>query len=194
VGLFSRINIGLRHILPIYIGLSLVAAAAVLRLLALAGSRLWISVAIALFLVWFTASSLLSHPDYLAYFNEFAGDQPENILVDSDLDWGQDMNRLGERLRQSGAQWVSFLPYIPANLEKEHGFPRVIPSNVPEPSPGWNAVSLSVWKRNRMRLFDSHPEVRPWPDRMKPQERIGRSILLWYFPAGNLRPGGLDQK
>jgi hypothetical protein len=22
----------------------------------------------------------------------------------------------------------------------------------------------------------------PWPDRIPPQERVGKSILLWYFP------------
>jgi len=51
---------------------------------------------------WFGASSLISHPDYLAYFNEFAGSEPENIVVDSDLDWGQDVKRLAARLREVG--------------------------------------------------------------------------------------------
>ena len=43
--------------------------------------------------------SLAAHPDYLAYFNALAGDDPERIVVDSDLDWGQDIKRLGQRLR-----------------------------------------------------------------------------------------------
>jgi MFS family permease len=194
VGLFSRINIGVRHILPIYMGLSLVAAAGVMALLAVAEQRRWLRVALAALLLWFAASSLLSHPDYLAYFNELAGSTPENILVDSDLDWGQDMNRLGERLRRASAEWVMFTPFVKADLEGEHGFPLTLRSDVPTPSPGWNAVSVTVWKADRMQLYDTHPEVTLWPDNFKPQERVGKSILLWYFPPGNARPRALEGK
>jgi len=143
--------------------------------------------------LWLAVSSILSHPDYLAYFNALAGDAPENILVDSDLDWGQDMNRLGDRLRRAGAEWVMFTQFAMADLQGEHGFPLVLRSDVPTPSPGWNAVSVSVWKRNRMQLFDTHPEVTLWPDKLKPMERIGKSILLWYFPPGNSRPSALGR-
>jgi hypothetical protein len=51
-------------------------------------------------LVWFFAGSLLAHPDYLAWFNEAAGHHPEKIVVDSNLDWGQDMLRLARILRE----------------------------------------------------------------------------------------------
>jgi hypothetical protein len=193
VAMFSRINIGLRHILPIYIGLSLVAAVAVLRLLALSDERGWVRIALLALTLWFAASSALSHPDYLPYFNELAGDRPENILVDSDLDWGQDMNRLGERLRRAGAEWVMFTQFALADLQREHGFPMVLRSDVPSPSPGWNAVSVTVWKRSRMQLYETHPEVTPWPDKFAPQERVGKSILLWYFPPGNSRPAALGR-
>jgi hypothetical protein len=193
VGMSSRINIGLRHILPIYIGLSLVAAVAGLRLLALADERVWVRIALLALAIWFAASSALSHPDYLPYFNELAGDRPENILVDSDLDWGQDMKRLGERLRRAGAEWVMFTQFALADLQKEHGFPLVLRSDVPSPSPGWNAVSVTVWKRSRMQLYETHPEITPWPDRFTPQERVGKSILLWYFPPGNSRPAALGR-
>jgi hypothetical protein len=193
VGMSSRINIGLRHILPIYICLSLVAAAAVLRLLVLADERGWVRIALLALALWFAASSALSHPDYLPYFNELAGDRPENILVDSDLDWGQDMNRLGERLRRAGAEWVMFTQFAMADLQKEHGFPLVLRSDVPSPSPGWNAVSVTVWKSRRMDLYETHPEVTPWPDKFTPQERVGKSILLWYFPPGNSRPAALGR-
>jgi len=193
VGMSSRINIGLRHILPMYIGLALVAAVAVLRFLALADERVWVRIAFLALAIWFAASSALSHPDYLPYFNELAGDRPENILVDSDLDWGQDMNRLGERLRRAGAEWVMFTQFAPADLRKEYGFPLVLRSDVPSPSPGWNAVSVTVWKHSRMGLYETHPEVTPWPDKFTPQERVGKSILLWYFPPGNSRPAALGR-
>ena len=37
-----------------------------------------------------------ANPDYLPYFNEAVA-HPERVLVDSDLDWGQDLRRLEQR-------------------------------------------------------------------------------------------------
>jgi 4-amino-4-deoxy-L-arabinose transferase-like glycosyltransferase len=174
VGIFSRINIGLRHVLPVYVGFSLLAAVAALHLLEAAGeARRWVRAVPAVLCLWFAASSLLAHPDYLAYFNELAGSEPENILVDSDLDWGQDQKRLGQRLRALGVTDVNYSPYIVGELEREHGFPRIHILNRHSPLPGWNAVSMTVWKE--LRLVN-------WPDRFPPRERVGKSMLLWYFP------------
>jgi len=188
VGLFSHINIGVRHILPIYIGLSLLAAIAVVRILETAEGIAWPRNTLAILLLWMTVSSALSHPDYLAYFNELAGSKPENILLDSDLDWGQDMKRLAKRLREAGAPFVTFTPLADPGLPQALGFPPIRASDVPIPSPGWNAVSLTQWKSRRLRLLNTHPEVIPWPDLYPPGERIGRGIMLWYFPPGSI-PG-----
>jgi hypothetical protein len=50
-------------------------------------------------------------------------------------------------------------------------------------------VSITVWKVTRLGLYDEHPEVRLWPDLVRRQERIGKSMLLYYFPPASL-PGG----
>jgi hypothetical protein len=182
VALLSRINIGVRHILPVYIGFSLLAAAAVAELLERGRTRPWIRAALGLLLVWFAGSSLWSHPDYLAYTNELAGSAPEKVLAESDLDWGQDMKRLSARLRQVGAREVTFDPIVLADFEREHGFPRILQGNPAAPSPGWNAVSLTFWKVRRLGLLDTHPEITLWPDRVPAGERVGRGVMLWYFP------------
>jgi hypothetical protein len=132
-------------------------------------------------LLWMMASSAWSHPDYLAYFNELAGDHPEKIIVDSDLDWGQDMKRLSARLREVGATQVTFDPFIIAHLEGVHGFPPIQPMDPTTPSPGWNAVSITMWKLNQFAI-KGHPEIKPWPDLVPEQERIGKGVLLYYFP------------
>jgi len=182
-GLFAHINIGVRHILPVYVGFSLLAAAAVMHGLELGRARRWILSALAVLLVWLAGSSLLSHPDYLAYFNEFAGSQPENILVDSDLDWGQDMKRLATRLQEVGARQLTWVPLQLADFEKEHGFPPIdMRMDVMNPAPGWTAVSMTVLKQRRLGLWDSYPGVTMWPERIKPTEKVGKSIWLWYFP------------
>jgi len=48
---------------------------------------------------------------------------------------------------------------------------RPIPTSTAHPSPGWNAVRVSVRK-----IFG----VPSWPDG-HPQASIGRSIFLWHF-------------
>ena len=182
VGLESHINIGVRHILPIYMGFSILAAIAALRLLELSRARPWMRIGLALLVAWFAGSSLLAHPDYLPYFNELAGSEPERIVVDSDLDWGQDMKRLATRLHQAGASELTFNPFIIADLEHQHGFPPIREMDVANPSPGWNAVSLTYLKLARLGLWYSYLQVQPWPEHIAPTERVGKGVLLWYFP------------
>ena len=173
--LFTGINIGVRHLLPVYIGFVLVAASVTAQVK-------WARIAVAAALVWMGLISLASHPDYLPYFNFLAGSEPEKIAVDSDLDWGQDINRLGKRLRELHAPQVTFNTFIVTKLESMHGFPPTKQSDPQVPSPGWNAVSLTVLKVGRMGLVKAHPEYKLWPEHVKPQERVGKGIWLYYFP------------
>lgn len=103
------------------------------------------------------------------------------VAVDSDLDWGQDIKRLAKRLHEVGASRVTFNPFIVADLEGFHGFPPVYETDAKAPGPGWTAVEISVLKLTRLGLFHEHPEIRPWAEYMKPAERVGKSIYLYYF-------------
>jgi hypothetical protein len=124
--------------------------------------------------LWTLASSLFHHPDYLAYFNELAGSHPENMLVDSDLDWGQDLLRLRDRMRELRVDNVAFTPASLSGIERM-GFPPHTENDPKTPSAGWNAVSISEWKLKNME----------WPGRFDPTERVGQSILLYYFKPGD---------
>jgi hypothetical protein len=104
-------------------------------------------------------------------------------VVDSDLDWGQDMKRLARRLNQAGAQELYMLPFLRELPARAFGLPP-IPARIDalNPAAGWNAVSLSIWKETRLDLRWAHPGYIPWPDRVTaPGEHIGKGILLWYF-------------
>jgi hypothetical protein len=179
VGIFSTINIGIRHVLPVYVGFSLLAAVAVMKLLEAGRSRKWVWGLLGVLVLWMAASSALSHPDYLAYFNEMAGSEPENIMVDSDLDWGQDVKRLGTRLHEVGATSVAWSGYVWADLQGEHGFPKIRPLDRFHPVEGWNAIGVTLLKAHRTIL---------WPDQIKPHWRVGKSIYLWYFPPAASPP------
>ncbi|MGA8594587.1 MAG: glycosyltransferase family 39 protein [Bryobacteraceae bacterium] len=171
--LSSRINIGVRYVLAIYIGLAVAVGICASGHFGNSWKRLragsWILAGLILSHV---ISGIWQHPDYLAYTNLVAGNHPENWVADSDLDWGQDMKRLGMRLQQAGAAEVTFIPFNRTYALAGHPFPRMLNGNIDRPSPGWNAVSITIWK-----VF-GEPH---WANRFTAQERIGRSILLWYF-------------
>ena len=88
----SRMNIGNRHLLPIYPCIFIICGSAYLML----RSRLPIVILTAFLIAWLAVESYKIRPHYLAYFNQLAGG-PENgykHLSDSSLDWGQDLKEL----------------------------------------------------------------------------------------------------
>jgi hypothetical protein len=182
VGSFSKTNIGVRHVLPVYCGLALLAGNGTILLLSSKNRPTWGILISAALLGWLIWTGAAKHPDYLAYFNELAAREPEKVLVDSDLDWGQDFNRLARRLHVLGAREVHFSTRVPADLESVQGFPPVRPIDPVTPAPGWTAVSPTWWKLRQFE-FEAKPLYRGgpcWMDRNRPTERVG-SILLFHF-------------
>ena len=89
----SGINIGMRHILPVYPFLYVGVAG---WLATRANRRPGVYVLAALAALQIGECARIT-PDYLAFFNELAGGPgrgPE-YLVDSNIDWGQDVKKLG---------------------------------------------------------------------------------------------------
>lgn len=94
--LTSRLNIGHRHLLPLYPALFVLAGAAI-------GAGAWRPVrraAVVGLLALLVAESLAVYPHYLAFFNAAAGGPRRGYrhLVDSSLDWGQDLPGLRDWL------------------------------------------------------------------------------------------------
>jgi Dolichyl-phosphate-mannose-protein mannosyltransferase len=101
--LSAQLNIGHRHLLPIYPTL-FVACGAVVYLLR-QNRRAIFAGAIALLLCAQIADSFAARPNYLAYFNQIDGG-PKNgyqHLLDSSLDWGQDLPALKSWIDNHGA-------------------------------------------------------------------------------------------
>ena len=181
----SHVNIGVRHILPVFAGFSIVAALGVSRLMA----GRWTAIAAGVLVLWMAVSGALAHPDYLAYFNELAGDRPERILADSDLDWGQDTVRLARRLRQLGANGVSYttLNLLDDRLRAWPGFPPVKPINPLKPAEGWTAVGPTLWLVRQYGLDHRYANLEPWFAYLKPVEKVG-ATYLYYVRPGSIPP------
>ncbi len=99
--LVSRINIGLRYLLPVYPFLALAAAHGVSEL----GARSpRFKPALIILVAWMLLGTVRAWPHFLPYFNEVAGgsDGGVRLLADSNLDWGQDLPGLRRWLDRNG--------------------------------------------------------------------------------------------
>ncbi len=107
-GMASSINIGHRYMLLIYPLVALLAADWIGEQ-ALARPTRAIVLGAAL-LAWQGVSAWGIAPHYLSYFNSFCGGPSEGhrYLVDSSLDWGQDLPALRRELEARGYRQVAF--------------------------------------------------------------------------------------
>lgn len=121
VALLGSMNIGHRHLLPVYPFLYVVCG--ILGAQWLRWQKPWRWLLPGLVLTAIIASSQWvfcppwrpqpAHSHYLAYFNEFCGGPREGYrnLVDSNLDWGQDLKTLKAWLDDHGVRdpiWLSY--------------------------------------------------------------------------------------
>ena len=105
----SGLNIGHRHIMPVYPVLFVMAASAAAWV---ARPLRWVGALVLVLSAWFAGESLWIRPHYLAYFNELVGPRDAwKHIVDSSLDWGQDLPTLKAWLDahpEPGPQYLSY--------------------------------------------------------------------------------------
>jgi hypothetical protein len=99
--LTSHLNIGHRHLLPIYPPLAIAVGGAALLLRR--RSRTAGKLAVTALVAGLAIENVAIFPDYLAYFSPLVGgpDNGYKHLVDSSLDWGQDLARLKKHIEQN---------------------------------------------------------------------------------------------
>lgn len=95
--LTAKLNIGVRHLMPVF-PFTIILVAYILSLI-LKTSHLKTKYAFfGAFLLWQIISVVSVFPHFLTYFNEIIGGPDKGYLyvVDSNLDWGQNLKRLNE--------------------------------------------------------------------------------------------------
>ncbi len=186
----SAFNIGYRHLLPI---LPLI----MILIGGLAGhshaSRFPLP-ALRLSPLLLILATLSIHPHYLSYFNQAAGG-PENgyrILVDSNVDWGQDLRRLRDWMAANGVESVKLAwfgaadpAYYGIQYEPLPGLGRSefflkwwdVPFNTADPEPGVYAISVTnLWE---LPLQEAEKTRFAWFRARPPDDRVGYSILIY---------------
>jgi hypothetical protein len=175
----SILNIGYRHILPV-LPLILVSAGRVLA----GRTKRWMRLAVVVLCIWHAASSLAIYPHYLAYFNESVGgaDNGYRYLVDSNLDWGQDLKNLKAYMDENGLQRLH-LAYFGSARTDYYGInalplPLEKPADLEQRPPAVYAISATYLQGGYL----GDTQAFSWLRAYEPVDKIGYSIFLYRLP------------
>lgn len=196
VSMQSTLNIGIRHLLPVYPFTIMLVAGRI----GIMGD--WIrrhrpdmvrlfAAGIGILVGWYVFESVSVYPYYLTYFNQIAGGPSGGYryVTDSNLDWGQDLKRLGQYLDENHIRalsldyfgWSDPSYYLGAKYVWTTGsswkdakdFVRRNHSN------GWIAVSATFFQESVYRA-DGHGAYR-WLLDYEPTTVVGNSIFVWHI-------------
>jgi len=141
---FSSLNLGIRHILPIY---PFVYAAIAI---ALFDANVWMRRTAAILIALHALVGIAAYPSYLSYFNPFVPmREADRVLIDSNLDWGQDLGRLEQWAREQNIPLLHVHYFGGGNVEHEFGNRAVrwsVAKRVPLPKGSWFALSRHFYR------------------------------------------------
>lgn len=196
-GMMNKIRIGLRHILPVYPFLFLLAGYAG-SLTGKIPSGIWrklLAGFLVLMLIWTALRTVSMGPDYLAYFNEWVGgpERGARLVADSNLNWGQDNYRLAEFVRDHGIQHIKIMDSaMNPDVYDYYGiaWSRFGESDLIQPGPGFYALGIGVYARlysdlrqSEVRMADSDPQSGvSWFGGRLPTHKIGKTFYVFQVP------------
>ena len=117
VAMFSGVNYGVRHLLPVYPFLIVLVAFGAWQL----GRRnRSLAALVAILLLFHAMSSLRAFPNYIPYANELWGG-PQNVhrvLADSNADWGQGLKAMKQYIDRRGIKecWFAYFGSLPVDV------------------------------------------------------------------------------
>jgi len=213
--LFSTVDIGYRHLLPLLPFLQLTTGVGMgsawtlppLRLVRTARLR---HLTLTILLGWMALGTMSTLPYPLTFFNEIAGgpSQGYRYLVDSNLDWGQNLWDLRRWMDQHGERHVFYAHYSPARPEA-YGVPadflppdpRAVEFTPWHPAPGLYAIGATVLQGP----YAPDLNTFAWFRYYEPVAVLGHALFLYRVPpsptpswavlcAGTLEPALLKAR
>lgn len=208
ISIRSPLNIGFRHLLPIIPPTYFLTAYEIKRWwrgepktfflnwwksikyhLKNFGNVFLKSIVIAFLLIWYLVGTISIAPQFITYFNELVGGSQNGYryVVDSNLDWGQDLKRLVNYMDKNEVHKIS-LDYFGGGDPKYYLGSKFQEwqSSKGEPEPGsWFGVSLTFFQNatgQPVPGFSRKPEdAYQWLTNKEPITKIGHSILIYKF-------------
>ena len=185
----GNLNIGVRHVLPLYPFMAIVAASVLSSLPRLKPqTRRRLATAVVALAAWHAFEGVRYRPHFLSYFNQLAGGPADGyrVLSDSNVDWGQDLYLLKRWTEANDARGLKVAYFGPAVPDIDAG---IACEYVMAP-----ALKPNVANRARLRDGDLFAVsatflagmggVTPWDafkflERYRPVARIGYSIFVY---------------
>lgn len=141
--------------------------------------------------------AIAAWPRELGYFNLLAGAEPAKVLLDSDLDWGQDLFELRRQTQARGIDSLKIAFFGMLRLCK-HELPHLEALVPGKTTTGWIAISENYYRARSsfMLLKDPcNPKSRypqgavprqsfAWLQDYTPVAIAGSSIRLYHLPQG----------
>lgn len=197
LSLRSHVNLGIRHVFVV-LPLAAVVTARVTDagLASLAGrTRHAVALVVAVLVVGQAGIAVAARRTELGYFNALAAGDPAAILLDSDLDWGQDLFLLRDEVRARGIDDLKIGFFGTLRL-CQHGLPPLEALRPGVPTTGWIAVSENYYRhRSTFKLLKQPcdpkstyadgdfipPRGFAWLQAYRPVVVVGSSVRLYHI-------------
>ncbi len=200
IAITAKLNLGIRHILPVIPFLYLVTATALSQLFNNSSMR-YVRYAVLTCLAYGCASSLLAYPGYLAYFNEIAGGKRRGyyVAIDSNFDWGIDLYRLKLYAKKHNIKKIYLLYFGTGNARYYLGnrfepWPRkplvegeylAVSAHFRAQAQALNRQRQEFTHTNVSTLQQIEPQTLRWLLSLKPTAIVGDSILIYKIPKSD---------
>jgi hypothetical protein len=195
--LFSSVNIGYRHLLPILpffyvligsqLGSREYGVGSTHHTLAERFTFHALRFTFYALLLWLAAGTARVYPYPLTFFNELAGGPGGGYrwLVDSNLDWGQNLWQLRDWMRSEGVDRVYYSHFSPARPEV-YGVaadwlppdPRAVPLAPFDPAPGVYAIGATTLQG----VYTPDVNTLAWFRAHEPIARLGHALFIYEVP------------
>lgn len=187
ISIRGSLNIGTRHLLPTVAFLYLFIGFIMRDIIE--SKKIAANIAVIACIFFLAIPVLSAYPNYLGYMNIFTYGHPGyNMMVDSSLDWGQDLKRLKNYLAENniseanlkidyfGGGLVSY--YMPQAKVWRSGF---------GPTSGNLAISATFYQMSKLQGKEAGKWSYDWLDRYQPTAIIGSGILLFQITPEDLK-------
>lgn len=178
ISMFGRIDIGIRHILPILPFFYILISGVAVKI-----SNFYLKTAVWLLIVAQIVIGLLAFPNYIDYFNLIGGGARGGLrhLDDSNLDWNQNMNRFGAWARENNVSKVYELCWDEYSFSNQGVEAEILPNSPVKGVVVICAEQLKVPPDG----FDFAWVLNP-PTGGPPDVIIGGGIYVWRFDEKTL--------
>jgi 4-amino-4-deoxy-L-arabinose transferase-like glycosyltransferase len=195
VSLGSQVNIGVRHVAVILPLLAVATALAIGARLERLTVRRWLPAMVGALLLVQATLAVRHRATAIGYFNALAGSEPAKVLLDSDLDWGQDLFALRREANARGIENLT-IAFFGTLRQCQHRLPKLTALVPGKPATGWIAISENYYQeRSTFQLLkdpcqpksayherEAAPKPFAWLHAYKPVAIVGSSVRLYYVP------------